>query len=469
LTVSSLFTGKAPYKRVLSLGHILDEDGRKMSKSKGNVINPMDLVEKFGADALRWALLADSAPWNNKRFSENVVSQAKSKLVDTLNNVHSFYTLYAVIDGFDPEKYETGTPSLLDQWVLSRLNTVITSVTDHLDQYDFTAGARELTVLVDQVSNWYIRRSRERFWSEGLNEDKLAAYHTLHRILVNVSRLLAPFTPFIAEDIHMNLTGESVHLADFPKANQEEINKALEMEMDHVLQVVELARSARNMTSIKTKQPLSELTVVGSKQDTEQLQKYEYIIKDEINVKKVQLQDNAGDSVQYELKLNFPTAGPKLGKLVGVAQKHLQTLSPEEAKKVVEQGYVECQSPTGELVSVEKDDLIVHQKTHQGLETASNQTFSVFLDTTITEDLRKEGKARELVRAVQQYRKELNLPVEQRVDLVLDVDDSMKEVVEQFEDLLQGSLLIKSMTFEKRESMKAVDLDGDRLGIYVEV
>jgi len=467
LTVSSLFTGKAPYKRVLSLGHILDEDGRKMSKSKGNVINPMDLVEKFGADALRWALLADSAPWNNKRFSENVVSQAKSKLVDTLNNVHSFYTLYAVIDGFDPHKHEAGTPSLLDQWMLSRLNSVIKNVTDHLDQYDFTAGARELSILVDQVSNWYIRRSRERFWSEGLNEDKLAAYHTLNKVLVNVSRLLAPFTPFIAEDIHINLTNESVHLADFPKVNQEDINPALEAEMDRVLQVVELARSARNTTNIKTKQPLSRLTVVGTKDDTELLKKYEYIIQDEINVKNVQLQDQAGDSVQYELKLNFPTAGPKLGKLVGLVQKHLQSLDHEEASKVVEQGHLDFESPTGEKVSVEKDDLIVHKKTHKGLEMASNTTFSVFLDTTITEDLRKEGKARELVRAVQQYRKELNLAVEERVHLVLDVDDSMKEVVEQFEDLLQSSLLIKSLTFEKREGMKQIDIDGVGIGLDI--
>lgn len=467
LTVSSLFTGKAPYKRVLSLGHILDEDGRKMSKSKGNVINPMDLVEKFGADALRWALLADSAPWNNKRFSENVVSQAKSKLVDTLNNVHSFYTLYAVIDGFDPDQHGHGNPSLLDKWVLSRLNSVIENVTDHLDHYDFTAGARELSILVDQVSNWYIRRSRERFWSEGLNEDKLAAYHTLNKVLVNVSRLLAPFTPFIAEDIHMNLTNVSVHLSNFPKVNQEDINPALETEMDRVLQVVELARSARNMTNIKTKQPLSRLTVVGAKDDTELLRKYEYIIQDEINVKNVQLQDQAGDSVQYELKLNFPTAGPKLGKLVGLVQKHLQSLGHEEASRVVEQGYLEFESPTGEKVSVEKDDLIVHQKTHQGLEMALNTTFSVFLDTTITEDLRKEGKARELIRAVQQYRKELNLPVEQRVHLVLNVDDLMKEVVDRFEDLLQSSLLIKSLTFEKSEGMKEIDIDGVRIALDI--
>ncbi|WP_163579207.1 isoleucine--tRNA ligase [Gracilibacillus saliphilus] len=468
LTVSSLFTGKAPYKRVLSLGHILDENGRKMSKSKGNVIEPMDLVENYGADALRWALLADSAPWNNKRFSENIVSQAKSKLVDTLNNVHSFYTLYADIDGFDPNKHKQGEPSLLDKWVLSRLNTVTQNVMEHLDDYDFTAGASELSILVDQVSNWYIRRSRERFWSEGLNDDKLAAYHTIYKVLVRVSRLLAPFTPYIAEDVHMNLTSNSVHLSDFPKANNEEDNPVLEMEMDKVLQVVELARSARNMTNIKTKQPLSMLTVVGSKNNTELLQKYAYIIKDEINVKNVQLQDHAGDSVQYELKLNFPTAGPKLGKLVGFVQKSLQSLPPEDVKKVVEQGYYEINSPTGEKIRVEIDDLIVNQNTHQGLEMASNSTFSVFLNTIITDDLRKEGKARELIRSVQQYRKELNLPVEQRVNLFFDVDESMKEVIEQFKNLLQSNLLIKNLEYNKKDGMKFIVIDGAKIGIKVE-
>ncbi|SES61879.1 Isoleucyl-tRNA synthetase [Oceanobacillus limi] len=470
LTVSTLFTGKAPYKRVLSLGHILDENGRKMSKSKGNVIDPMELVEKYGADALRWALLADSAPWNNKRFSENVVSQAKSKLVDTLNNVHSFYTLYADIDGFDPNIHsQQGEASLLDKWVLSRVNTVTQNVIKYLDTYDFTAGARELSILVDQVSNWYIRRSRERFWSKGLNEDKLAAYHTLYTVLVRVSRLLAPFTPFIAEAIHVDVTGDSVHLSDFPSVVNDEVQPTLEMEMDHVLQVVELARSARNMTNIKTKQPLSMLTVVGSKNDTEFLHKYASIIKEEINVKNVHMQDHAGDSVNYELKLNFPTAGPKLGKLVGVVQKSLQSLSPEEAKLVVEQGYFKTTSPTGETVRVEQEDLLVNQKTNHGLEMASNTTFQVFLNTNLTDDLRKEGKARELIRAVQQYRKELDLPVEQRVHLVVDVDRSMKEVIEQFRELLESNLLLKSLEYNKREGMKFVVIDGVEIGIDVRV
>uniref|UniRef100_UPI0038CD8C98 isoleucine--tRNA ligase n=1 Tax=Pontibacillus litoralis TaxID=516703 RepID=UPI0038CD8C98 len=468
LTVSSLFTGKAPYKRVLSLGHILDADGRKMSKSKGNVLDPMELVEQFGADALRWALLADSAPWNNKRFSANIVGQAKSKLVDTLHNVHSFYTLYADIDGFDPAKHEKGTPSLMDKWMLSRLHTVTKNVTKHLDAYDFTAGARELGDFVEQVSNWYIRRSRDRFWSEGMNDDKLAAYHTLHGVLVETSKLLAPYTPFIAEDIHMNLTGESVHLADFPQADEAVIDATLENDMDRVLQVVELARHSRNATSIKTKQPLAELTVVGTAENTKSLEAYKPIIQDEINVKNVVLTETAGDAVQYEVKLNFPTAGPKLGKLVGVVQKALQALTTEEAKQVVDQGYFETSTPDGETVRVEQDDLLVKQTTQQGFEMASNQDYMVFLDTDITEDLRKEGLARELIRAVQQYRKECDLPVEQRVHLSFDASDRMKEVIEQFEALLQSNLLVHNLTFQAHDGMKYVEIEEEKIGLHIE-
>ncbi|EIT87372.1 isoleucyl-tRNA ligase [Fictibacillus macauensis ZFHKF-1] len=221
LAVSTLYKGVAPYKRVLSLGHILDEHGRKMSKSKGNVINPLDLVKTYGADALRWALLADSAPWNNKRFSVNIVSQAKSKVIDTLQNVYSFYTLYQEIDGFVPTD-PAGKQTLLDRWLLSRLQTVTEAVTKHLDQYDFTGGARELALFIDDLSNWYVRRSRERFWGTGLTEDKFAAYHTLYTVLVTTSQLLAPYTPFLAEDLHFHLTGTSVHLADFPVANKQE-------------------------------------------------------------------------------------------------------------------------------------------------------------------------------------------------------------------------------------------------------
>ncbi|TFB23882.1 isoleucine--tRNA ligase [Filobacillus milosensis] len=467
LTVSSLFTGKAPYKRVLSLGHILDENGRKMSKSKGNVIDPMELVRKFGADALRWALLADSAPWNNKRFSDKNVSQAKSKLVDTLNNIHSFYTLYADIDRFNPETHDNGKPSLLDQWVLSRLNTVIKRVTIDLNAYDFTSGAREIAVFVEEVSNWYIRRSRDRYWAEGMSEDKLAAYHTLYQVLVKTSQLLAPFTPFIADDIHTNLTGNSVHLSDYPESDLSKIDEQLEEEMDQVLQVIELARQIRNTANIKTKQPLSELVVAGSSHHTEPLANYIDIVKDEINVKEVHFKRDTSSAVQYEIKLNFPIAGPKLGKLVSVVQKELQNLSTDDSEKAVKNGYVEVTTPSGEKVKLKEEDLVINQVAQQGMEVASNSTYTLVLNTEITDELKKEGLVREFIRSIQHYRKELNLPVEKRVHLIIDCNDAVKAAIEQFEGLLRNSLLVKEIVFDQQESMKQIKVEEEEIDIKI--
>lgn len=467
LTVSSLFTGQSPYKRVLSLGHILDEDGRKMSKSKGNVIDPMELVEQFGADALRWALLADSAPWNNKRFSANIVSQAKTKLVDTLVNIHSFFTLYADIDGFQPGTHRAGEKSLLDHWVLSRLQTVTREVEIYLDDYDFTAAARELAVLTDEVSNWYIRRSRNRFWSEGWNDDKLGAFHTLYTVLTTVSKLLAPFTPFVAEDIHTNLTGDSVHLADFPLIDETLINHDLEKDMEGVLQVVELARRTRNTSRIKTKQPLADLTIIGNDQDVSCLSSYSDIIEEEINVKQLYIKEHAGNTVQYDIKLNFPTAGPKLGREVGAVQKALQQLSPEDSREVIQHGFFETTSSTGKPLRIERDDLLIHQVAQQGLEMASNEKYTVLLNTKLDEELRNEGRVRELIRAVQQHRKEMNLPVEQRVNLTLDLSDSMKVAVQQHQKLLEQNLLIKNVSFGKTETMTYVEVEREKVGIHI--
>jgi isoleucyl-tRNA synthetase len=468
LTVSSLFTGKAPYKRVLSLGHILDEDGKKMSKSKGNVIDPMELVEEYGADALRWSLLSDSAPWNNKRFSKRIVNEAKSKLIDTLVNVHSFFSLYSSIDQFDPDKHSEGIQTLLDRWVLSRLNTTIRNVREHLDNYDFTLASRQLIEFVDEVSNWYIRRSRDRFWGEGMDDDKLAAYHTIYEVLVKLSQLLAPYTPFIAEDIYENVTGQSVHLSSFPKLEQHKVDETLEREMNGVLQVVELARQIRNKIAIKTKQPLSELIILSNKDsDFSYLEKYTEIIKDEINVKRLHLKNNDDGIIQYKLKLNFPTAGPKLGKHVGTMQKHLQDLAPKEAKQVVENGYIQIES-LGTHIRVELEDILIEKMTKEDLEMSSNQHCTVILNTSINDDLKKEGFAREIIRAVQNYRKELNLPVEKRVNLIFDLQGEMLEVIEQYETLLRTNLLIKEIRVDKVENMKYVEIEGKHVGIAID-
>jgi isoleucyl-tRNA synthetase len=469
LAVSSLYKGKAPYKRVLSLGHILDENGRKMSKSKGNVIDPMGLVSEFGADALRWALLSDSAPWNSKRFSKQVVNQAKSKMVDTLVNIHSFFTLYASIDHFDPKTDAQGKQTTLDQWILSRLNTVTDRVKDNLDRYEFTGAARELSTFVNELSNWYIRRSRARFWSEGLNEDKLAAYHTLYHVLVKLSQLLAPFMPFIAEDIFSNLTGESVHLSDFPEPDSNSVNRLLEEEMGEVLEVVETARALRNTEGIKTKQPLSELFVIPNQNVTvDYLLSYSDIVKEEINVKTFHVLKDDQRFVNYHLKLNFATAGRKYGKNSPFLQKYLQSLGNKEARNFVAQGFAETKLPDNEGVRVALEDLVIEKKTTEHMALASDTKQTIILNTEISDELRNEGFARELIRSVQEYRKELNLPIEKRININFESSAFVQTVVRDFDHLLRENLLVNTIEFGNEvHAAKYVAVNGERIGITV--
>ncbi|WP_394219764.1 isoleucine--tRNA ligase [Halobacillus trueperi] len=468
LAVSTLFTGKAPYKRVLSTGHILDEEGRKMSKSKGNALNPTDLVTKFGADAFRWALLADSAPWNNKRFSERVVIEAKSKVIDTLVNTHGFYTLYANIDGYTFDKNEEGEKTLLDRWVLSRLNSVTGVVEEALNDYDFTKAAKALEKYVDEVSNWYIRRSRDRFWEEGMTESKKAAYHTLHEVLAQLSQLMAPYTPFLADDIYQNLTGESVHLAYFPKVDDTVVNTQLEKDMDAVLQVVELARGVRNTESIKTKQPLSELVVIPVNQDQgKALEEYSSIIRDEINVKEVVVKQSSDDLVRYEVKLNFRAAGPVLGKNVGVVKGYLEKLSDEEAAKIVQDEKAVVPTGDGE-VEVTMDLLNVERVADAGLSMGSNQDFHVVLDTNITEELRLEGLAREVIRVIQDERKQQDLPIDLRVDIALDGDADVKEAIQQNEQLIRENVLVNDLTVGEKEAMKEYTVGDHQLKLALQ-
>ncbi|MUV38553.1 Isoleucine--tRNA ligase [Lentibacillus sp. JNUCC-1] len=463
LAVSTLFTGKAPYKRVLSTGHILDEHGRKMSKSKGNALSPTDLVTKFGADAFRWALLADSAPWNNKRFSERVVIEAKSKVIDTLVNTHGFYTLYANIDGYTFDAGNEGEKTLLDRWIMSRLNSVTVVVEEALDAYDFTKAAKAIERFVDELSNWYIRRSRDRFWEEGMTPSKTAAYHTLHTVLTQLSKLMAPYTPFLSEDIHQNLTGKSVHLDFFPKVDEALIDEELEADMDTVLQVVELARGVRNTEAIKTKQPLSELTVIPVNPDKgAALEKYRDIIEDEINVKDVVVKHSSDELVRYDVKLNFRAAGPVLGKNVRVVKDFLEALSEDEAAQVVQSEKAVVPTDDGEL-EVTMDLLNVERVADAGLSMGSNQDFNVVLDTTITESLRLEGLAREVIRAIQDERKQQDLPIDLRINIILGGDDDIVAAIKENESLVRDNVLVKELTISgdsTSEEMKVYTL-GD--------
>ncbi|MBN6206811.1 isoleucine--tRNA ligase [Ralstonia pickettii] len=468
LAVSALFTGESPYKRVLSLGHILDENGQKMSKSKGNALNPTELINEFGADALRWALLADSSPWTNKRFSKKTVSQAKSKVIDTLVNTFSFYTMYAEIDQFDPSKDFGGEQTALDKWILSRLNTVMKEVTQSLDDYDITKGAREIASLVDEVSNWYVRRSRERFWSSDMSDDKRAAFSTLYEVLKKLVQLMAPYAPFVTEDIYSSLTKKSVHLSDYPKADETRIDEQLEKDMDAVLQIIEQTRSLRNTTGIKTKQPLATLMIVPKEASfSNSLEKYTSIIKDEMNIKEVLFKEDDQELLELEFSLNFASAGPKLGKSVGEVKKRLIALNDIDKHKFLEEKEIRLTLNAGETVNLALDDVFVKKKGKAGFELLEGTQFITLLDIRLTEDLKEEGLVREFVRAVQTYRKELNLPVELRIDLFVQTDSHFQKILIKYDDLLQNNLILNEIHFEQKADMKRFDIEEREVYLYI--
>jgi len=469
LAVSTLFTGKSPYKRVLSLGHILDENGQKMSKSKGNALSPMELINEFGADALRWALLADSSPWNNKRFSKKTVSQAKSKVQDTLLNVYSFYQMYAKIDNFQPEKDTGGHPTTLDKWVLSRLNSVIQEVTQSLDAYDITKGARAISLFIDELSNWYVRRSRQRFWNEGMTKDKQAAFHTLFEVLTKVSQIMAPYTPFMTEEIYSDLTGSSVHLSDFPQSDQIQIDTELEKDMDAVLQIIEQGRSLRNAVEMKTKLPLAQLIVMSKERtDLSGLENYNSIIKEELNVKNVRFKQLDYQLLQFVLKLNFSVAGPKVGKAVGELKKKVEALSNADKEKFIADKEYPFTLQSGETVTLTTEDVLIEKKGADGFVLAEGSTFMTLLDIRLTEELKEEGFVREFVRAVQTYRKELNLPVEQRVQLFVHMDEALQSILTKFDKLVHQHLILDSIQFEKKAEMKSFKVEGYEIALFIQ-
>lgn len=469
LAISTLYTGKAPYKAVMSHGHILDENGQKMSKSKGNVISPWEVIEEFGADAFRWPLLADSAPWNSKRFSKTIVAEAKSKVIDTLVNTHAFLTLYASIDGYKPEEHEhKASTNKLDRWILSRLNSLIAVVKKGLDANDFMNPAKAIEVFIDELSNWYIRRSRDRFWGSGLGEDKLAAYGTLTSVLITLAKLMAPFTPMLSEEIYTNLTGEeSVHFADYPVADEALIDLELERDMESARQIVELARNVRNETGIKTRQPLSSLVVSMSRDFA--VSEYEDIIKDEINIKEIHIETSDNGFVNFSLKLNLKVAGKKYGKNVGFLQNALKNLQPEVASDVVAKGEFHITSPEGEELVITADELLIEKQAKAGFASASGYGLTVALNNEITPELEQEGWVREVVRAVQDTRKKLDLPIEKRISLTLDVDDELQAAITAFEHVLRDNVLVQELAFGKpSEPGEVVDLGSKTIGVYIQ-
>ncbi|MFJ5625107.1 isoleucine--tRNA ligase [Peribacillus loiseleuriae] len=445
LAVSTLFTGKTPYKNVLSLGHVLDEHGQKMSKSKGNALDPLELISEYGADALRWSFLVDSSPWNPKRFSKKIVQDAKSKLIDTLDNTYKFYAMYSKIDSFVYDGQQTGKRTILDEWILSRLNSTVRLVNGYMERYQFTQATREIAALVDDLSNWYVRRSRNRFWASGLSEDKRAAYSTLFETLTTISRLLAPFVPYMAEDIHLELHRDSVHLQDYPKSNDLMINSELEADMQTVLKIVELGRSIRNAKNMKVKQPLQQIIVWRSNGER-CLNSYTEIIKDELNVKDVVY---TKDISQYEsnvFKLNFKTAGAAFGKLVNSIKEHVEHITDNEKKTLLDHGQLQIEVKN-QTVILKKEHINVEYIVSSGFEIAGDMQLRVLLDIKLTPQLVEEGQVRELIRAVQDTRKKLDLPVEKYISIKIFATEDIKEKLQRFEGLIKENVLVHHINF----------------------
>ncbi|MGG4141719.1 isoleucine--tRNA ligase [Paenibacillus algorifonticola] len=466
LAVSTLYNGKAPYKAVISTGHILDENGQKMSKSKGNVIDPWEIINEYGTDAFRWALLADSAPWNSKRFSRSIVGEAKSKVIDTIVNTHAFYALYATIDGFDHKTHEERqSANKLDRWIVSRLNSLIKTTVKGLDGNDFLNPAKAIEIFVDELSNWYIRRSRDRFWGSGLTEDKINAYQTLRHVLLTLARVIAPYAPLLAEDLYGNLGGgESVHLANYPTADESAIDLTLEQDMESAKQIVELARNVRNETGIKTRQPLSELIVSLDREFD--VAGYEEIVKDEINVKSIVVQNSDSGFVDFTLKLNLKVAGKKYGKNVGPIQAHLKSLTADETRAIIAHGSLAMAVDAEELF-IPVEELLVEKQAKSGFASASGSGITVALNTDITPELEQEGWVREVIRAVQDTRKKLDLPIEKRIDLVLSVDEELRAALEAFSHVLEENVLLSSVSYEELEGSERVQLGEKEIGILI--
>ena len=446
LAVSTLYKGVAPYKNVLSLGHVLDENGQKMSKSKGNALDPVELMDEYGADALRWSLLVDSSPWNPKRFSKRNVQEAKSKLVDTFDNTFKFYELYAEIDQFEYNPHNTGERTTLDRWVLSRLHQTIRTVNEYMEDYQFTQATREIAHLLEDVSNWYIRRSRTRFWSKGMTPDKVGAFSTLFEVLSNVSLLLAPFTPFVADDVYRALHHASVHLQDYPKVNRKWINEQLEAEMEHVVTVVELCRSIRNEKAIKVKQPLANL-YVATAGGAENFAQYKSIIEQELNVKNVEWVENFSAFVTTTYTLNFKTAGKTFGKHVNKVKDYIQALTDNEKQQLEQENALQIEIENEALV-VTGEHLLKNSIVHPKYAMAEQGGTQVLLDISLTEELVQEGQIRELIRAIQDIRKKWDLPIHQYVTISIVSDEETIDWIKNYDAFLRQTILLQDVLYQ---------------------
>ena len=475
LTISTLLFGKSPFKNCIVLGHVNDKNGIKMSKHLGNVVDPWSVLDKQGADAVRWYFYTSSAPWLPSRFYEEAVSEGQRKFMGTLWNTYAFFVLYADIDKYDPSKYDVKKCklTLMDKWVLSKLNTLIKVVDKGLAEYKIFETARYIQDFTDELSNWYVRRGRERYWGSGMTEDKAAAYTTLYTVLVTLCKIAAPYVPFMAESIYRNLVPEffdnepiSVHLCSYPVADESMIDEELEKGMEDVLEIVALGRAARNGSNIKNRQPLKKLYVATDRKVnlTEGLYN---IAKDELNIKEFEVLHDASAFVTYKLKPQLKTLGPKYGKALGAIRNFLDTCNAAEVVACVKGGGT-YKTKLGETeVEFTIDDLLISSEPSEGFVSESSDGLTVVLDVHVTEELLLEGAVRELVSRIQNMRKEAGFNVTDRIVLGYKAEGVAERVLKEKADEIKSDVLAEEITETPDGYVKDFDINGDKVVLGV--
>ena len=447
LAISTLIFNKAPYRNVIGLGHVQDENGQKMSKSNGNAVDPFDALETYGADAIRWYFYINSAPWLPNRFHGKAVQEGQRKFMGTLWNTYAVFVLYANIDNFDATKYTLDYDKLpvMDKWLLSKMNSMIRDVDDNLNNYRIPEAARVLQEFVDDMSNWYVRRSRERFWAKGMEQDKINAYMTLYTALVNVAKVASPMIPFMTEDIYQNLVRsidknapESIHLCEFPSVDEMHIDKQLEADMDEVLKVVVLGRAARNTANIKNRQPIGKMYV---KADHELSDFYVEIIEDELNVKSVEFVEDVRNFTSYSFKPQLKTVGPKYGKQLGNIRKALAEIDGNAAMDTLKAEGALKFDFGAELVVLTEEDLLIDMAQTEGYVSESDNVVTVALDTRLTPELLEEGFVRELVSKIQTMRKEAGFEVMDHICIYQQNNDKIADILTRYADTIRSEVL----------------------------
>ncbi|HNQ43298.1 MAG TPA: class I tRNA ligase family protein, partial [Candidatus Cloacimonadota bacterium] len=470
LTIATLLKGVSSYKSCLVNDLILDKNGQKMSKSKGNTVDPIALMHEYGADAIRWYLLEVSPPWVPTRFNVDGVREINSKFIGTLKNVYSFYATYANIDGFEAGKYATDWQRSveIDRWIVSRLHSLVAEVRRYMEGYEFSRVLRALQdFVIDELSNWYVRRSRRRFWALELTEDKIEAYRTLYQVLVEVSRLISPFAPYLADELYINLTGEeSVHLVSYPDSQAEYIDTALEAEMQAVIDVVSLGRTARGECGIKIRQPLGRMYVPARLQPV--LDKMQDLVQEELNIHTIEYIAEDSDFVQYELKPQFKAMGPKYGKQIKAIASHLESVDGATALRSFATEGVFRFEFEGSTVELVPEDLMVQIRPQEGFVFASLKDIFVALDTTLSEELIREGYARELINKIQFTRKEQGFEIMDRIIVRYQADAEVRDAITEHREYIMNETLADALEAVEDTSLPLMEINGRQAYLSVE-